>query len=367
MATAGEGVARGLPRAARLGALLFCALVLAAPRAATVGAESALDLWWTRLVPALLPFLLAAEAYLWGSARGPTRSRLWRRAPRLAGLPEAAGAPLLASLLGGYPTAGALADRFVRAGRLSPADGARLVALASVPDPLFVAALWAPALGPAHAIAPILLAVQYAALIPVVLYLRRPSTASDHPTLDRPVPVTAAGDPLLDAAVGAARTLLLVAVSMAALGALAAATRALLHTWTAWVLPPAWREVGAGALDALILAEPGVPLALPAALALTSALAALGGAVLWLETWAVTRPSGLDLRPFVTARLLQAATAAILAAAVGWLLGPQLGAPVLGALATGPLLAPWRIALTLAGGVFGGALAAAGGRPSRPS
>lgn len=361
--SASRANARAAPPVARVLALLFCALVLVAPRAATGGARNALDLWWTRLVPALLPFLLAAEAYLWGSLSHRQHGPGLRLLSRLTRLPAAAGAPLVAALVGGYPTGAALADRWVRAGRLTPTAGARLAALACVPDPLFVAALWAPALGRAHALPLLLLAVQYLSLAPVVLYLRRLPERDSTPPAPAP---TADGDPLLDAAVGAARTLLLVAVSAATLGAAAAAARTLLRTWTAWVLPPWWRELGAGGLDALLLAEPALPVALGPAIVVTSALAALGGAVLWLETWTITRASRLDLRPFVAARLIQAASAAALAAAAVALWGRPLTVGGVAAMALAPPTTPWRLSVALAAGLFGLALIA-GRRGNRPT
>lgn len=351
--------ARAAPPLARLGALMFCALILVAPRAATGGARAALDLWWTRLVPALLPFLLAAEAYLWGSLAAPREGPAARLAGRLTRLPTSAVAPLLAAFVGGYPTAAALADRWVRAGRLSRGAAARVVALGSVPDPLFVAALWAPTMGRAHLLPLVLLALQYLSLVPVLVYLRGLPPADDAPPAH---PARDEADPLLAAALGAARTLLLVAVSTATLGAVAAVARSLLHTWTAWALPPIWREVGVGGLDALLLAEPSLPIAMPLALVATSTLAALGGAVLWLETWAITRPSGLDLRPFVAARLLQAATAAVLAAVAVALWGGHLARQGLPALALAPPVAPWRLTVAMAAALFGALLLAPGRR-----
>ncbi|MCL6595306.1 MAG: hypothetical protein K6V73_03750 [Firmicutes bacterium] len=365
MAHAGPSARRAdaVPAVTRAAALALCALVLLAPRAATAGARAALETWWTLLVPALLPFLLAAEAYLWGSGPGADAGPLAGALARACGLPRTATPPLLAAWLAGYPAAAALADRWVRAGRLSRPAASRLVALGSVPDPMFVAALWAPALTRGRALPLALLAVQYAALVPVALYLRRlpplgPETASG---ASSPAASPDGDDPLARAARGAASTLLLVAVAAAVVGAAAASLRALVHTWTAYVLPPWWREVAAGAADALLLAAPGPPLPAAAAIAAASALSALGGAVLWLETWALTRAARLDLRPFAVARLLHAATAGALAGALAaaWPLPlPRAGAPAW--LVAAP--PPWRPAAAAAFALFGLLLVRVGAR-----
>lgn len=337
---------------ARAAALGFCLLVLLSPRSATAGARAALDAWWTLLVPALLPFLLAAEVYLWGSLDAPDGGPGVSLLARLTGLPGAATAPLVAAWVAGYPAGAALAERWVRAGRLSRDAAARLIALGSVPDPMFVAALWAPAMAHARALPFVLLAVQYVALIPVVLWLRSRPLPAEKDGLRPHRSAVAHEDPLLAAALAAGRTLLLVGAAAALVGASASGLRAVLHAGTAFVLPPWWRELAAAAVDALLLAEPALPVAGRSALVATSALAASGGLVLWLETWAITRPSGIDLRPFLQARLLQAVAAAVLAALAARLLGPgALGtaAPAVAVLAAVALPLP----VSLAAGWFG--------------
>lgn len=355
----GAGAARAL-------ALAFCVLVLLAPRAATAGARDALESWWQVLVPALLPFLLAAEAFLWGSLDGAPAGPVGTAVARLAGLPPAAGAPLVAGLIGGYPVGAALADRWARAGRLTRQEAARLAALACVPDPLLVAAVWTPTLTRQRLLGLGLLAAQYAALVPVALWLRRRSATTADGRPPRPVRTRLPRrDPLLDAAVAAGRTLLLAAVAAAVVGAAAAAARALLHAGAAPLVPAAWRQAGAGALDALLLARPapaGLDPVVQAVLA--SGLLALGGAALWLEAWALTRPSRLDMRPFFTARLIQAAAAGPLAYAAVRLDGHPVGAPAALAALAGRTAEPAAAAVVLACLAFGLALIL---RPTQPA
>ena len=339
----------------RLAVLVFCLLVLLAPRAATAGARAALEAWWTLLVPALLPFLLAAEAYLWGSLDAPPEGPGASLIARVTRLPRQAAAPLVAAWVAGYPVAAALADRWVRAGRLTRDAAAGVVALGSVPDPMFVTALWAPAMAHARALGIVLLGVQYASLVPVALWLRRRMRGDGREAdvgASCPVP-EGADDPLLAAALAAGRTLLLVAVAAAMVGASAAATRSLMHAWTAYVVPPWWREVTAGTVDALFLAEPTLPVPGPAAVIATSALAASGGLVLWLETWVLTRKSGIDLRPFLEARLIQAACAALLAAAATRIWPKPLLHAALSASARLHAAPPAHVSVALAMGLFG--------------
>ncbi len=328
------------PRTLRLGALAAVLLWLLAPEAAARGAGHALSLWWQTLVPALLPFLAAGELYLWGTQGPLHRARPWatRILERILGLSWPSLPALLAGLIGGYPLGAALADRWVARGVIPQEEGARLTALACAPDPLFVAALWAPTLSHAPLLGPILLAIQYVSLIPVLLVVRRPrppglslpnvrkgpgTPASPAPksgpaqsTVGGPLPrrsLTAAADPLLQGALSAARSLIVLATVLTLLGATAQALYAIAPMLRLSALSPVLADVARAFADGLFVAEEPARLPLSWTIGLTSALASFGGLAVWAETWALTRRTRLDLGPFARARLVQAATSGLLA------------------------------------------------------
>jgi hypothetical protein len=105
--------------------LLLFALV-AAPDAAFAAASDAALLWWTRVLPSLLPYLIAVSLL--------ERSGLFLRLPKRV-------APFLLlpfGMLGGYPTGAKLAGRLYRDGAISEKDATRAAVFTCFPNPVFL-------------------------------------------------------------------------------------------------------------------------------------------------------------------------------------------------------------------------------------
>ncbi len=98
----------------------------AAPDAAFAAASDAALLWWTRILPALLPYLIAVSLL--------ERSGLFLRLPKRI----AAYCLLPLGLLGGYPAGAKLAGRLYRDGAVSRDDAERAAVFSCFPNPVFL-------------------------------------------------------------------------------------------------------------------------------------------------------------------------------------------------------------------------------------
>jgi hypothetical protein len=341
------------PWLASVAAVLLAAVLLLAPAGSTQGARAALHLWWSYVLPALFPFLLAGELYLWG-LEPAARLRPRQAGPTYLGLRPQAWPPLVAGLLGGYPLGAALADRWLRAGLLDQDEASRLAVLAQGPDPLFLTGLVAPYLAHGRSFALLLLGAQWVSLLPVAWLIQRSPRPSQRPLLPPAAPAPLL-DPLWAGAARAGASVLVVGAVLTLVGAVEGAAHRLLppHLWESI---PAWaRLVARSLVDGLSLGEGGLPgLPLPAQAAVDSALASFGGLTVWLEAWALTRPSGLALPRFLPARLVQAVASGLLTWAAVRALAPRWvgGVPVWATPSPSPGSRAW-VFVALACALFG--------------
>ncbi len=128
------------------------AVVLLEPQAALSAAAGALNSWWSKVLPALLPFFIASELL---SRLGLLRALgVWltpiMRPPFR--LPGAAALGLLLGFFSGSPTGGAVAADLKRRGLVSKNEGERMLAFCNNAGPLYLlltvaALLEAPAAG----------------------------------------------------------------------------------------------------------------------------------------------------------------------------------------------------------------------------
>ncbi len=165
--------------------LLLLFGLIAAPDAAFASASESALLWWTRVLPSLLPYLVAAALL--------ERSGLFFRLPRRL-------APLLLlpfGLLGGFPVGARLCGKLYREGALSLRDAQRAAAFCNLPNPVFLISVVAAGMfrDPKTAL-PLLLGVYGVSLLGLLplsrISLSRVSTP-DPPVLSRDLPA-AIGD-----------------------------------------------------------------------------------------------------------------------------------------------------------------------------
>lgn len=134
--------------------LLLLFGLLTFPTTAFDAASDAALLWWTRVLPSLLPYLIAASLLV--------RSGIFLRVkPRLLPL-----AMLLCGALGGYPVGARLAAQLQADDAISKSDAERAAVLCSLPNPVFLCTVVATGFfGDANAAFPLLIGVYGAALL----------------------------------------------------------------------------------------------------------------------------------------------------------------------------------------------------------
>lgn len=165
--------------------LLILFGLIAAPDAAFAAASDATLLWWTQVLPSLLPYLIASSLLL----RSGILSRLTKRAAPFLLLPL--------GILGGYPVGARVAGKLYRDGALSRSDAQRTAAFCNLPNPVFLISVVAAGMfRDARTALPLLIGIFGTALFGLIPLSRihvkaTPSDAS--PALSRDLPA-AIGD-----------------------------------------------------------------------------------------------------------------------------------------------------------------------------
>ena len=294
--------------------LLILFGLIAAPAAAFAAATDAALLWWTRALPSLLPYLIAASLL--------ERSGLFLRLPkRIAPL-----FLLLFGILGGYPVGARLAGRLYRDGAVSLSDAQKAASFVNQPNPVFLISVIAAGMfGDARAAAPLSIGVYGTALFGLLPLFRM---QMQKPCL---LPKT---DPIRDlpeAIMDGMRAILSIGgciVFASVLGALIEATGVFLlfgagkDTARALLLGVTEMTSGTSAVAAL-------PLSLPVRLALCAFFVEFGGLSVLLQSagcFRLSLPRCLLTRFLlgtVAALLTASATPLFCTAAVPTMAGPQ--------------------------------------------
>ena len=145
--------------------LLILFGLIAAPDAAARAASEAATLWWTRVFPSLLPYLIASSLLL----QSGLLSRLPNRLVPFLLLPF--------GILGGYPVGAKLCGRLYRDGALSLSDAQKCAVFCNLPNPVFlISVVSAGMFRDARTALPLLIGV-FGAALPGLIPLSRPRIA----------------------------------------------------------------------------------------------------------------------------------------------------------------------------------------------
>ena len=148
--------------------VVLCALLMFSQAVLPAAADAAL-LWWTRVLPALLPYLILTGLAV----------RCRPRLPRLFRLHPYALTSLLLGAIGGYPVGARVLGEGLASGALSESDARRFSLFASLPSPSFLMTVTALGLFDCPAAVPVLCAAVYGtALLVLLLFGFRPSDAA---------------------------------------------------------------------------------------------------------------------------------------------------------------------------------------------
>jgi len=323
--------------------ILLVAAVIRQPDATFQASLQGLTLWWTIVFPGLMPFLVLFElmsAYGVTTLAGHLMEPLMRKLLRL---PGPAGLAIAAGWSGGYAVGSEAAAALRRNGEVSRSEGQRLLALAHMPNPLFMIIVVGVGFmkQPAYAFLAAI-AVWTSSLIPALVLsfkdrLMSPTRQDTPKGSTRPVPSAAPrkllsraasamqaahdrdgrsfGQALGDATINAVQKLLvsggiiiICAVVVRLLDPLWDVANFLLHL-PHWVLPTLM-ESHLGAYSASSSFSANVSAALP--IAATAAGLAWSGLGAIAQTSAAIQGTDLRLLPFIASRAVHALLAAAL-------------------------------------------------------
>lgn len=284
-----------------LASLLFAALLLLFPGAAAQAVRDGLALCAQSVLPSLFPFFIAVDLLCSLGFTGWLQSLFAPIMGPLFGLRGVCAMPLLAGLLGGYPTGAATAASLWDQGLLSRWEAEKLLGFCNNCGPAFILGYTASRLGD-PALGWRLWGVHVLSALLTGLLLCRPGRKKEVPALPRPLPAVP---------VSLSRALT-AAVSKAVSASLNICAWVVLFRVLAALLPlPGW-TIGALEMVSGVAALPGGRSGFVAA----SAILAWGGLSVHCQAMAVTG----ELSPACHLRGKLVHTA--LAAALGWLLAP---------------------------------------------
>lgn len=127
--------------------ILTLILLLTHPALACTGAKNGLLLWWSVVLPTLLPFMLCSSLLVaWGGV--PLLVKPVAPLLRVFGLSPDGSYALITGLLCGYPMGAKTTADFLRGGFIRNEEGRILLAAAGWPSPMFLAGYIAPRLAP---------------------------------------------------------------------------------------------------------------------------------------------------------------------------------------------------------------------------
>ena len=280
--------------------LLILFGLIAVPETANAAASDAALLWWTRVLPSLLPYLVASSLLM----RSGILSRMNQRLVPFLLLPT--------GMLGGYPVGARLAGELYRKRAVSLPDAQTVAVFCNLPNPVFLISVVSTGLfrDPKTAL-PLLLGVygtSLAALIPLTRIRFSVSQASEPPALSRILPASISDG--VQAILNIGGCLVFASV----LGALLEATGVFRLFGTA---APAARAVALGLFEMTsgVSAIAFVPFSLPLRLALAAFFIRFGGVSVLLQS-----ASCLSLS--IPRHVLTSFVSALLAAIAVYLLTP---------------------------------------------
>lgn len=313
------------------------------PELAFSAALRGLRIWWFVVFPALLPFFIAGQVLMALGAVHFLGVLLERFMRPLFNVPGVGAFVVAMGLASGYPIGAVLTAKLYRDGQVNTAEAERLMSFCNTADPLFMAGAVAVGMFGNASLAGAIMASHYLGALGtgLVLRLHRAREASPEAAAEvrgglwvractalvdaRRRDGRAFGQILGDAVRESVNTLLLVggfiilfAVIIDILGKMGVVGAA--STGLAWVLQPLGvTSAGASSLvSGFFEITIGTKAASQAAapllqrLMLCNAIIAWSGISVLAQVAAVTQGTGISLRPYVLARMLQAVLAAAL-------------------------------------------------------
>lgn len=295
-------------------ALLLCAAALSVrTQACAQAAREAVWLCLETVIPSLFPFMVLSSLLVACGTAAALGRRLRGLCRALFGLSGAGAGALALGLVGGYPVGARCAAELVRSGKLSRAEGERLLAFCNNAGPGFILGMCGTAIFHRARVGAWLYLVHVlAALLTGMLLRSHGAAAAALSGAMQETPLSRALGPAVRSACISMGTVCGFVVLFAVLLRMAEGATG--------TLPPLWRALLAGTVEL----TSGV-LALPdtrAGFVCCAALLGWGGLSVHAQTLAMLEGSGLRTRRYFLGKLLHALLSAALALVTApWALG----------------------------------------------
>lgn len=333
---------RGTALAWATAATVVALLLVFYPEVAFKAALRGLEVWWFVVFPALLPFFIAGQVLMaLGVVHflGVLLERLMRP---LFNVPGVGGFVVAMGLASGYPIGAVLTSRLRREGQINTAEAERLIGFCNTADPLFMAGAVAVGMFGRPALGGALVGAHYLAALGTGLILRfhRRGERSPDPAPGAGGLLSRATDALVaarqrdgrplgqlmgDAVRDSVQTLLLVGGFIILFAVIIdILTHLGVVAWISAGLAVLLHPLGVGRAAAASLvsgffeitigtkAASAAPAPLLQRLVLCNAIIAWSGLSVFAQVAAVSQGTGISLRPYVLARLIQAVLAGAL-------------------------------------------------------
>lgn len=123
---------------AGVAAVTGCAMLLLSPQISVAAAKKGMELWWSTVIPSLLPFFIFTDMLMAAGVHRTIGRALERPVSFLLGVPGEAAFVFVSSILSGYPTGARLTAELRRSGSVTREQARDMLNFCSTSGPLFI-------------------------------------------------------------------------------------------------------------------------------------------------------------------------------------------------------------------------------------
>lgn len=296
--------------------LLLFGLLLTHPKQSAFYAAAGLTIWYTSIVPVLLPSMIVSGLLIRTRACNLLHPLLAPIFRKLFRLPDAAADAFLVGILCGYPSGAAVTGELLQQSKLTNTQAAHLLQFCNYPSPMFLTGLILSTALKGQVSAPVfLLSVYLSGICTGILttYIRKCHPENDHPKTEGASPTLCGNtdtffQKLETSLMTAARTILIVGLYLMLFRIFSGMAMELLP------LPPFLLALLTGLLEMtsgiMLLAKQ--PLSLYVQSILILFLSVFGGISTWLQAVSVMDLPQFPTGHYLTGRLLHSTLAVLL-------------------------------------------------------
>ena len=119
-------------------AVVGCMMLLLSPQISVAAARKGMELWWSTVVPSLLPFFIFTDMLMAAGVHRAIGQALRHPVSFLLGVPGEAAFVFVSSILSGYPTGARLTAELRRSGSITQDQARDMLNFCSTSGPLFI-------------------------------------------------------------------------------------------------------------------------------------------------------------------------------------------------------------------------------------